>query len=200
MVTSSIGVFGAIFLGTHDKYGKNSVIIGAIQILKFFGIGIVVSTAWIHLLADAYSNFLNPCLVGDTWINYGANFPGWIAIGSAVTVQVLEYFAMSRQYRLIDQRQNSLPQNGDYQAEESADAKLTLQSPQATADQDITLKQAVGHSCLDEQDTPQLVILHAMAMLTRMGSHTFFFISKLHVILVPLCWNVVSSSTLLLSD
>ncbi|GAB5594020.1 hypothetical protein Unana1_08920 [Umbelopsis nana] len=156
MVTSSIGVFGAIFLGTHDKYGKNSVIIGAIQILKYFGIGIVVSTAWIHLLADAYSNFLNPCLVGDTWINYGANFPGWIAIGSAVTVQVLEYFAMSRQYRLIDQRQNSLPQNGDYQAEESADAKLTVQSPQATADQDITLKQAVGHSCLDEQDTPQL--------------------------------------------
>ncbi|KAG2176470.1 hypothetical protein INT43_005710 [Umbelopsis isabellina] len=157
LVTSSIGIFTAIFLGTHDKFGKNPLVIGAIQLLKFFGVGVVVSTAWIHLLADAYSNFLNPCLVGDAWVNYGANFPGWIAIAASLTVQILEYFAMSREYRLIDRRQNELPQTNGYKVDETDNGLQTSnKSAHGGAENDVTLKEVVGHNLLDEDESPQM--------------------------------------------
>jgi len=156
LVTSALGTFGSIFLSTHDKYGKNGIIIGAIQILKFFGIGVVIATAWIHLLADAYSNFLNPCLVGDTWINYGANFPGWIALASALAVQILEYFAMSREYRLIDRRENELPKNVDHKVDQSTDAQLGIKSEQSSSDRDVTLHEVVRHHGFEEDISPQL--------------------------------------------
>lgn len=158
LVTSSIGIFTAIFLGTHDRFGKHPLVIGAIQLLKFFGVGVVVSTAWIHLLADAYSNFLNPCLVGDAWVNYGANFPGWIAIAASLTVQILEYFAMSREYRLIDRRQNELPHNNSIKVDETGNGLQALnKSANGRGEDNVTLKEVVGHNLLDEDESPQMV-------------------------------------------
>ncbi|KAH8554054.1 Zinc/iron permease [Umbelopsis sp. PMI_123] len=158
LVTSAIGTFSSIYLGTHDRYGKNAYIIGAIQILKFFGIGVVVSTAWIHLLADAYSNFLNPCLVGDTWINYGANFPGWIAIASSLTVQILEYFVMSREYRLIDRRENDLPQTTSYKVDQTGHVQIQSTDKQVNgpSENDVTLQEVIGHNLLDDDNSPQM--------------------------------------------
>jgi hypothetical protein len=126
-----------------------------------------VSTAWIHLLADAYSNFLNPCLVGDTWINYGANFPGWIAIAASLMVQILEYFAMSREYRLIDRHQNELPQTNDYKVDETGIAHIQSanKSLHGPSENDDTLQVVVGHNLLDEDESPQMVRLMFIVIL-----------------------------------
>ncbi len=69
---SAIGVLGAIGL-TSSKVGqRNHRLLFAIQILKFFGIGVIVATAWIHILPNAFSAFSDPCLlqIGD-WAAYG---------------------------------------------------------------------------------------------------------------------------------
>lgn len=69
---SAVGVLGAIWLASSTKGHRNTKLLFAIQILKFFGIGVIVSTAWIHILPNAFSAFSNPCLLelGD-WATYG---------------------------------------------------------------------------------------------------------------------------------
>lgn len=128
LVVSSLGIITAIVLGSIKQLKDNERIANALQLLKFFGCGVVVSTAWVHMLADAYSQFLNPCLQGDTFVEWGANFPGWIALFSALIVQIIEYFAMSRQYGIIDRRE-STSSNGDMKASNNHD----------------TLEEVVGH-------------------------------------------------------
>jgi len=46
LAVSSLGIMSAIWLGTHKEYKNNQNIIALLQLLKFFGVGVVVSTAW----------------------------------------------------------------------------------------------------------------------------------------------------------
>ncbi|OZJ06652.1 hypothetical protein BZG36_00270 [Bifiguratus adelaidae] len=153
MAVSSLGVMSAIFLSTNKQFGRNLNILSAIQLLKYFGCGVVVSTAWIHLLADGYSQFLNPCLVGDALINYGANFPGWIALGAALIVQLAEYGAMSKKYAALEMKQNQLPKSApssDYENGVLGDKGEAVkqdfsETTNGSPVNDMTLQEAVGH-------------------------------------------------------
>ncbi|KAJ3318267.1 hypothetical protein HDV06_000710 [Boothiomyces sp. JEL0866] len=82
---SAAGMFGAMFVD-----GFKIPIVGQfLHILKFFGMGIIAGTAWIHLLPDAFSQFSNPCL-GDSWKSYGTNYVGLFGVIASFMVQLLE--------------------------------------------------------------------------------------------------------------
>jgi ZIP zinc/iron transport family len=94
---SAIGVLGAIWL-TSSKVGqRNKKLLFAIQVLKFFGIGVIVSTAWIHILPDAFSAFSDPCLlqIGD-WAVYGINYVGLFGMLAGFLVQGIEFGVIAR--------------------------------------------------------------------------------------------------------
>ncbi|KAJ3274300.1 high-affinity Zn(2+) transporter zrt1 [Terramyces sp. JEL0728] len=84
-VVSAAGMFGAMFV---DGF-KIPIIGQLLHILKFFGMGIIAGTAWIHLLPDAFSQFSNPCL-GDSWKSYGTNYVGLFGVAASFMVQLLE--------------------------------------------------------------------------------------------------------------
>lgn len=68
MATSALGVFGPIFLMRYLPPKAHVVII----IIKQFGTGVIISTAFIHLYTHAQLQFQNPCL-------QGVNFEGTTA-------------------------------------------------------------------------------------------------------------------------
>ncbi|KAJ3271223.1 high-affinity Zn(2+) transporter zrt1 [Terramyces sp. JEL0728] len=82
---SGLGLFGSMYA---DGF-KLPVVGKLLQLLKMFGIGIIASTAWIHLLPDAFDQFSNPCL-SESWQSYGTNYVGLFGVAASFGVQLLE--------------------------------------------------------------------------------------------------------------
>ncbi|KAK9450226.1 Zinc/iron permease [Limtongia smithiae] len=75
---SAIAVFIPLFVQKYVHAGPQSTITteGILVIVKQFGAGVILATAFIHLLPDAFDAFRNPC-IGD--ISFDA-WPGAIAM------------------------------------------------------------------------------------------------------------------------
>ncbi|RUS15165.1 Zinc/iron permease [Endogone sp. FLAS-F59071] len=185
-IISCLGILSAIVLGSIKRLRNNNYIVGGLQLLKFFGCGVVVATAWVHMLADAFSQFLNPCLQGYTFVNWGANFPGWIALFSALIVQIIEYFAMSKQYAIIDQRGETTP---------NSEMKVVTNDPN---NHNVSLEEAVGHSHAlvhDEYEAAALtvgtvmlelgIIFHSVIIGLTLGIVT----DEWHTLIVAICFH-----------
>jgi zinc transporter 1/2/3 len=95
--TSAIGILGAVFIATNKWLAKKQFILFCIQATKFFGIGVILSTAWIHLLPPAIDAFSSPCLLKHgKWERYGIAYVGLFGMIAAFFVQALEFCALSR--------------------------------------------------------------------------------------------------------
>ncbi|KAI7870413.1 Zinc/iron permease [Spinellus fusiger] len=70
---------------------------------KFFGTGVILATAFIHMLPEALSNFDSPCL-SEGWQSYGA-FAGVFCMISSFALQLLELAAVSNMDKIHTQRQ-----------------------------------------------------------------------------------------------
>lgn len=57
--------------------------------VRHFGTGVLIATAFVHLLPTAFISLGNPCL-GDFWVNDYPAMPGAIALASIFLVTVLE--------------------------------------------------------------------------------------------------------------
>ncbi|KAJ3298211.1 hypothetical protein HDU79_000099 [Rhizoclosmatium sp. JEL0117] len=90
LLVSGLGIFGTLALGVRTK---TPFFAKVLQIFKMFGIGIICSTAWIHLLPDAFSKFSSPCLPTN-WQDYGPNYVGVFGMFSAFAVQLIELLAV----------------------------------------------------------------------------------------------------------
>jgi ZIP zinc/iron transport family len=97
---SAIGMFSTIWLGAK---AKEPIMIKTLMVLKMFGIGVIIGTAWIHLLPDAISQFTNPCLPLG-WQSYGTGYIGLFACIAAFGIQVLEQVAASKARLKIDSK------------------------------------------------------------------------------------------------
>lgn len=60
LATSALGVFGPIFV--HKMLPRNSKLRLIFTVLKQFGTGIIISTAFVHLYTHANMMFTNPCI------------------------------------------------------------------------------------------------------------------------------------------
>lgn len=95
--TSGFGILSAVFIASNKYLSKRQGVLFAIQALKFFGIGVILATAWIHLLTPAFDAFSSECLLKHGhWGRYGTAYVGLFGMIAAFFVQGLEFCALSR--------------------------------------------------------------------------------------------------------
>lgn len=94
---SGLGILGTIMIATSKKLQHNQIIIYMIQFFKFFGIGVILATAYVHLLPPAFEAFNNPCLKQHgQWHIYGTAYVGLFAMIASFLVQAFEFCALTR--------------------------------------------------------------------------------------------------------
>ncbi|KAI9015760.1 Zinc/iron permease [Phycomyces nitens] len=103
MATSAIGVFTPVIIHRIKPYDQGSIRDWLLTIGKFFGTGVILATAFIHMLPEALSNFDSPCLT-EGWKSYGA-FAGVFCMISSFALQLLELAAVSNLDRIYAKRQ-----------------------------------------------------------------------------------------------
>lgn len=95
--TSAFGILGAVFIATNKWLAKRQCVLFTIQFVKFFGIGVILATAWIHLLGPAFDAFSNECLTQHGhWERYGTGYVGLFGMIATFFVQGLEFCALAR--------------------------------------------------------------------------------------------------------
>lgn len=72
-------------------------------VLYIVGTGVLLATAFVHLLPEAMENFASPCL-DEGWKTYGA-FAGVFCMISSFALQLLELAAISNVDRLLEKKQ-----------------------------------------------------------------------------------------------
>ncbi|KAI8083042.1 Zinc/iron permease [Halteromyces radiatus] len=92
-------------------YGKGSVQDWILTIGKFFGTGVLLATAFVHLFPEAMSNFASPCL-DEGWKVYGS-FAGVFCMISSFALQLLELAAVSNVDRLINKQKGQTNRNSN---------------------------------------------------------------------------------------
>ena len=91
-IVFSAAVLGAIIstiLGAQALNSPSQVMTKALHLMKMFGVGVIASTAWIHLLVESFEAFSNPCLP-EWWAGYGAAWVGVFGLFAAFAVQLIE--------------------------------------------------------------------------------------------------------------
>jgi zinc transporter 1/2/3 len=84
---SGLGIFGTLAL-SYMK-GSEKFVSKVLQIFKMFGIGIIIATAWIHLLPEAFASFSSECLTGY-WTRFGVGYVGLFALIATFFIQMIE--------------------------------------------------------------------------------------------------------------
>ncbi|KAI8975393.1 Zinc/iron permease [Mycotypha africana] len=120
--TSSIGVFTPIILHKLSPYSKGSGRDWVLTIGKFFGTGVILATAFVHMLPEALESFHSPCL-SEGWKSYGA-FGGVFCMFSSFALQLLELAAIAN----IDRIRAKKAANNKAAADDIEKAITTQQS------------------------------------------------------------------------
>ncbi|KAL2013157.1 hypothetical protein VTN00DRAFT_682 [Thermoascus crustaceus] len=116
-------MFGAIFPVLARRFGGSGIPSWAFFIAKYFGSGVIIATAFIHLLAPAEEALTNPCLTGPiteySWVE--GIILMTIVVLFFVELLVMRYarFGLSHQHDLED---------GHYQLEQGANVVGPVES------------------------------------------------------------------------
>ncbi|KAI9493665.1 Zinc/iron permease [Zychaea mexicana] len=105
LVTSAVGTFVPMLLHRIHPYSEGSFRYWVLTVGKFFGTGVILATAFIHMLPESLENFSSPCL-SEGWQSYGA-FAGIFCMISSFALQLLELGAATYMDKLRAKRQNS---------------------------------------------------------------------------------------------
>ncbi|CAO3635287.1 unnamed protein product [Cunninghamella blakesleeana] len=103
LCTSALGAFTPMLIHRIRPYQKGSLQDWILLIGKFFGTGVILATAFIHMLPEAMNNFNSPCLDPE-WQVYGA-FAGVFCMIASFTLQLLELAAVSNMDKLAAKQQ-----------------------------------------------------------------------------------------------
>ncbi|XP_065850814.1 zinc transporter 8-like [Euphorbia lathyris] len=85
-------------------------------VIKAFAAGVILSTAFIHVLPDAFESLTSPCLNEDPWGKFP--FTGFVAMVSAIGTLMIDCFATSY-YSNRRKKEVSADGNGDGDEEKS---------------------------------------------------------------------------------
>ncbi|KAJ3152955.1 Charged multivesicular body protein 1a [Geranomyces michiganensis] len=94
LAVSATGILTTIVISTTASLKSRQGVLTALHLVKFFGIGVIAATAWIHLLPDAFENFTNPCLEGYWNVYGGRNYVGLFALVAGFLVQGIEMLSV----------------------------------------------------------------------------------------------------------
>ncbi|KAL4318343.1 hypothetical protein GQ457_18G020740 [Hibiscus cannabinus] len=78
-------------------------------LIKAFAAGVILATAFVHILPDGYESLSSPCLSEKPWGVFP--FPGFLAMVSAIATMMIETFATS--FFKKSHFNKALPTNGD---------------------------------------------------------------------------------------
>ncbi|KAI8083368.1 Zinc/iron permease [Gilbertella persicaria] len=98
LATSAVGTYVPILLHRISPYKKGDIRDWLLTVGKFFGTGVILATAFVHMLPDALENFESPCLT-DGWLSYGA-FAGVFCMIASFALQLLEISSVAHVNRL----------------------------------------------------------------------------------------------------
>ncbi|KAI8993467.1 ZIP zinc transporter-domain-containing protein [Pilobolus umbonatus] len=116
LACSAIGVYLPIVLHHISPYEKGSTRDWILTIGKFFGTGVIISTAFIHVLPEGLAAFQSPC-IGSVWLSYNG-FGGMFCLLASFGLQIIELAAISnleKQARLkeLANKEQQLEANGN---------------------------------------------------------------------------------------
>ncbi|KAF7724062.1 high-affinity Zn(2+) transporter zrt1 [Apophysomyces ossiformis] len=103
LATSAVGIFAPIILHRIRPYSRGGIREWILTVGKFFGTGVILSTAFIHMLPEALERFGSPCL-SEGWQSYHA-FAGVFCMIASFALQILELAALTNLDRIIQRRQ-----------------------------------------------------------------------------------------------
>ncbi|KAJ3167978.1 high-affinity Zn(2+) transporter zrt1 [Geranomyces variabilis] len=98
LAVSATGILTTIVISTTSSLKSRRGVITALHLTKFFGIGVIAATAWIHLLPDAFENFTNPCLTGYWNVYGGRNYVGLFGLAAGFLVQGIEMLSIKHNH------------------------------------------------------------------------------------------------------
>ncbi|KAI9268944.1 ZIP zinc transporter-domain-containing protein [Phascolomyces articulosus] len=93
MAATMIGVFAPIILHRIRPYSQHGVRYWILTISKFFGTGVILAVAFIHMIPEAIMRFESPCIVDD-WTSYHG-FVGVFALIAVFFIQIVELAILS---------------------------------------------------------------------------------------------------------
>ncbi|KAG1056073.1 hypothetical protein G6F43_001996 [Rhizopus delemar] len=93
LATSAVGILGPIILHRIRPHQKGSVRDWILTAGKFFGTGVIIATAFIHMLPEALERFDSEC-IGEGWHSYHA-FGGLFCLLASFALQIVELAALT---------------------------------------------------------------------------------------------------------
>ncbi|KAI7897608.1 Zinc/iron permease [Cokeromyces recurvatus] len=105
MVTSALGTYAPIVLHRVSPYEHGGPRDWILTVGKFFGTGIILATAFVHMLPRGFRNFYSPCLTAG-WLSYGA-FAGIFCMISSFGLQLLEIASVSHMNKYIKRKRDA---------------------------------------------------------------------------------------------
>ncbi|EPB87936.1 hypothetical protein HMPREF1544_05227 [Mucor circinelloides 1006PhL] len=104
--TSAVGTYLPILLHRISPYKPGDIRDWLLTVGKFFGTGVILATAFVHMLPDALENFSSPCLT-QGWLSYGA-FAGIFCMLASFALQLLEVVSVAHMNKLRKRKQDKI--------------------------------------------------------------------------------------------
>ncbi|KAG4162728.1 hypothetical protein ERO13_D01G131800v2 [Gossypium hirsutum] len=106
LMAGAVGVSLPIMAKKIPTFGPQNNIF---FLIKAFAGGVILATAFVHILPDAYQSFTSPCLSEKPWGVFP--FTGFLAMVSAILTMMMDTFATS--FCKSSHFDKALPVNGD---------------------------------------------------------------------------------------
>ncbi|KAI8977114.1 ZIP zinc transporter-domain-containing protein [Mycotypha africana] len=110
MGTSAIGVFAPILIYRISPYKEGGLRDWTLTAGKFFGTGVIIATAFIHMLPEGLEKFDSEC-IGEGWHSYHA-FGGLFCLISSFLLQLVELAALSKLDSLAQKNDDAMVEKG----------------------------------------------------------------------------------------
>ncbi|KAI9480806.1 MAG: ZIP zinc transporter-domain-containing protein [Benjaminiella poitrasii] len=129
LATSAVGIFAPIILCRIKPYKEGSFRDWTLTAGKFFGTGVIIATAFIHMLPEALERFSSEC-IGEGWHSYHA-FGGVFCMIASFFLQIVELAALSNLDSIAQKNANAVVGNAEETADRSVIEKQLSVDPQS---------------------------------------------------------------------
>ncbi|RCH95054.1 high-affinity Zn(2+) transporter zrt1 [Rhizopus azygosporus] len=143
LVTSALGIFTPIIMHRISPYTKGSSRDWLLTMGKFFGTGVILATAFVHMLPEALENFSSPCL-SPGWQSY-SSFAGVFCMIASFALQLLELAAVANIERLRSNRMTNHSANDIEKQEAGTSCSINSDSTGCTARTPPAIHDHEGH-------------------------------------------------------
>ncbi|KAG9296821.1 hypothetical protein G9A89_002218 [Geosiphon pyriformis] len=141
-------------------------------VVKHFGTGVILATAFIHMLPSAFANLTDPCLP-EIWSKTYPAFAGAIAMGATLVIFFIEYLAVKASEEI-----------------EAQDTQKNVENGTSIKDED----QKQAHNNIPDSDHSHGHILSLTARTQTIGIIILEFGICLHSVIIGIALSVSTGS------